>query len=668
MVVVRTRLEADEEASAQRISAQLPSIADKINQKSSIKVGVSLDERTTARMQGEITRQLSNIHVEPVSIGVKVTGDAKKMLREAMSGTGIEASSELMKSMTQNLTGMDVQVGKIHAQWVKVGREKERLLQLDISGRDALGKEISLVQQYAQDGRKVSETVKDVTLNIEKLNAASEAAAKKEQAASDKRAASLTKLEAELENVRAKYEGLTRANGVVGSDHLAELNKRYGEISASIERMRSESGALSASQRSDIDAQINALERLATEYSKAEHVATELRTKTVWQVNADYASELDAYEKKLKSSGLLTSDFEKRVAALRVELAGAFDSKSLTSFADQFDRLKGDVVSFKAGQDLEATIATINREMAVMPSQIEAATARFNGLIQPSETLKANMEQLRRLSAAVNSEQDANRKIEAYNRLRQTLALVNTEMASLTRTQNTGLRDEKLFPNIEKAKADLLTVGRTWSALKTDKGLNAQFEQLLVNLDRVNNASDLSKWRAEFNKFKSDVKAAGKNVQSLGDTLQNNLGKVLQWVSATTLLFRAFRYLKQGIQTVVDLDTAMIDLRKVTKATSEEYRSFYESANETAKRLNVTTEAVISQTAEWARLGFALQDAAKLAENSAIFAAVSPGMEQQMATDGLVSIIKAYGVDVNDTLDGIISKINEVGKQDCPAA
>jgi len=47
---------------------------------------------------------------------------------------------------------------------------------------------------------------------------------------------------------------------------------------------------------------------------------------------------------------------------------------------------------------------------------------------------------------------------------------------------------------------------------------------------------------------------------------------------------------------------------------------------------------------------------------------VSPGMEQQMATDGLVSIIKAYGVDVNDTLDGIISKINEVGKQDCPAA
>ncbi len=668
MVVVRTRLEADEEASAQRISAQLPSIASKINEKSSIKVGVTLDERNVGRLQNSISQQLSNLHVDPVNIGIKVTGDAKKMLREAMSGSGIDASSELMKSMTRNLTGMDVQVGKIHAQWVKVGREKERLLQLDISGRDVLGKEISLVQQYAQDGKKVSEVVKDVTLNIEKLNAASDASARKEQAAADKRTASLTKLEAELANVKARYEGLTRANGVVGEDHLNELNKRYQAISASIEQLRGQSGALSKSQQADIDAQIKALERLATEYSKAEHVATELRTKTVWQVNADYSSELDAYAKKLQATGLLTSDFEKRIEDLRAELSTAFDSKSLTSFADQFDRLKGDVGSFKAGQELNATIETINSSMSVMTSQIGTAYKRFQNLVHPTETLRTNMDQLRTLSAAVNNEQDANRKIETYNRLRQTLALVNTEMAALTQAQNMGVRDEKLIPNIKKAKADLLTVGRTWSALKTDKGLNAQFEQLLVNLDRVNNAGDLSKWRAEFNKFKSDVKAAGKNVQSLGDILKNNLGKVLEWVSATTLLFRALRYLKQGIQTIVDLDTAMIDLRKVTKATNEEYRAFYENANETAKRLNVTTEAVISQTAEFARLGYALADASKLAENAAIFNMVSPGMSQDTAVDGLISIVKAYGIEVEDTMDGIISKINEVGKQDCPAA
>ena len=96
---------------------------------------------------------------------------------------------------------------------------------------------------------------------------------------------------------------------------------------------------------------------------------------------------------------------------------------------------------------------------------------------------------------------------------------------------------------------------------------------------------DLNKWTSQFSRFKSEVKAAGKNMQSLGDILKNNVGKVLQWVSATTLLFRAFRLLKTAVSTIIDLDTAMIDLQKVTVATREEYDRFYRSANDTAKSL-----------------------------------------------------------------------------------
>lgn len=87
----------------------------------------------------------------------------------------------------------------------------------------------------------------------------------------------------------------------------------------------------------------------------------------------------------------------------------------------------------------------------------------------------------------------------------------------------------------------MATVGRTWSALKQDPGLNAQFQQLTQNLKNVNNQMDLNKWTSQFSAFKSEVKAAGKNMQSLGDILKNNVGKVLQWVSATTLLLHMTR-------------------------------------------------------------------------------------------------------------------------------
>ena len=64
----------------------------------------------------------------------------------------------------------------------------------------------------------------------------------------------------------------------------------------------------------------------------------------------------------------------------------------------------------------------------------------------------------------------------------------------------------------------MATVGRTWSALKKDPGLNAQFQQLEANLRRVNSQADLTKWTAQFSAFKSEVKAAGEEIcNPLGD-------------------------------------------------------------------------------------------------------------------------------------------------------
>lgn len=50
-----------------------------------------------------------------------------------------------------------------------------------------------------------------------------------------------------------------------------------------------------------------------------------------------------------------------------------------------------------------------------------------------------------------------------------------------------------------------------------------------------------------------------------------------------------------------------------------------------------------------------------MAKLSAQFAAISPGTDIESATTGLVSTVKAYGIDVENVLDGVMSKINIVG-------
>ena len=48
---------------------------------------------------------------------------------------------------------------------------------------------------------------------------------------------------------------------------------------------------------------------------------------------------------------------------------------------------------------------------------------------------------------------------------------------------------------------------------------------------------------------------------------------------------------------------------------------------------------------------------------SSQFAAISPGMTVEESTESLVSSMKAFGIEADDVLDNIMSKVNIVGKR-----
>ena len=137
------------------------------------------------------------------------------------------------------------------------------------------------------------------------------------------------------------------------------------------------------------------------------------------------------------------------------------------------------------------------------------------------------------------------------------------------------------------------------------------------------------------------------------------------WTSSTFFVMKAIQSIKGGIGTVRSLDTALVDLKKTTTMTASELEDFYYSSNKVAKQMGVTTEEIINQASAWSRLGYSSAEAAtKMAKYSSMFASISPGMNIDAATDGLVSMMKAYNIgndNPDDVLDGIMSKINIIG-------
>lgn len=750
-IVLTSELEADEEASAQRISAQLPNIAKLINSKSSIKVGVTLDEAGIQSQTQRITQQIARA-TKSQSVGVSLSLDQSSVNKIKTELNNLKVSPDISRAMTDQLDQMGIQIDRITGRWEAVNGEEERMLNLTIQGTDQMQRTVTYLQTYNAETGEINTHLTNVTANLERQRREQEQVAAQVKKDNESRVSYLNRQKALLADIQAAYVGQTSVKPITDSAHLTALNDTYAAVNARIETMIAAEGRLDNVQRSNLEAQISGLQRLVKEYQNAEYVATKLRTKDIGSIKADQLSGLEALEKRLESAGTLTDTFKSKIDGLKKTLQGVGTKDQLVAFLNSFDQLNNDVAVFQerlrgvnkiytqlisldkqitsvqssmtklnTSDDknkllaLQGQLSVLNNQRAALEAQLvpyadiiqyaKQATAleqsrllngtqlvytqmeladkardydvamqsipstiadlqtKFSQVVAPTENLVQNMRLLRETAAQYGADMGDREKVATYERLQSLIGACSKEMSGLLRVQRGDVNDFKFTQNLEKAKADLETVGRTWSALKQDPGLNAQFQQLSENLKRVDNQMDLRKWTAQFSTFKSEVKAAGKNMQSLGDILKNNVGKVLQWVSATTLLFRAFRLLRSALTTIVDLDTAMIDLQKVTTATREEYNRFYHSANGTAKALGVTTEEVISQTAEWARLGYAMQDAAKLAENSAIFEAISPDMDITQATDGLVSIIKAYDLDVEDSLDGIISKVNEVGNK-----
>jgi TP901 family phage tail tape measure protein len=134
------------------------------------------------------------------------------------------------------------------------------------------------------------------------------------------------------------------------------------------------------------------------------------------------------------------------------------------------------------------------------------------------------------------------------------------------------------------------------------------------------------------------------------------------WLGVSSLGMLVGREIRQMFSDVVKLDEALVDLKKTFQGTSQDLQEFYHESNNIAKQLGVTTEEVISQASSWSRLGYSTKETAiEMAKLSSEMALISPGLSTEDAQSGLVSIMKAYSVEVDDVTRKILDNINIIG-------
>lgn len=157
---------------------------------------------------------------------------------------------------------------------------------------------------------------------------------------------------------------------------------------------------------------------------------------------------------------------------------------------------------------------------------------------------------------------------------------------------------------------------------------------------------------------------AGREGKSFFDILKNKTiyGYAAQLAQYYLSFMDIIRYARNAVNAIRELDTALVDLKKTTTMSASDLERFYYNSNELAKKMGVTTAEIINQASAWSRLGFSTKEAStQMAELSSQFASISPGMDLDSATDGLVSSMKAFGIKVENVERDIMDNINRIG-------
>lgn len=156
------------------------------------------------------------------------------------------------------------------------------------------------------------------------------------------------------------------------------------------------------------------------------------------------------------------------------------------------------------------------------------------------------------------------------------------------------------------------------------------------------------------------LKGTTKKLPTFLDGVKKKLGEISQYFSAMSLISRATQELRKGIQYVKEIDLALTELKKVTDETEETYNKFLDTASKTAAKVGSTIRDVVSSTADWARLGYSMEQAAKFAESTQILMNVSEFTDVSQATDTLISAIQAFGYAAETSMD-VVDMLNMIG-------
>lgn len=478
-----------------------------------------------------------------------------------------------------------------------------------------------------QQPSEVSELISNLNSQLNKVNETESQFGRNEKWSEEYRelVVSVKKAETEIKSLQL----LERSDNSEAQQQAHYYNKMFGEIK-----------------------QINKLKKQQVNAGEQENVELKRQIKNL-------ESRVSYDEKQLKKKKLITEELERQKNELinigREELRLA-NSRS----AD-----KSSATSTKT----ENNVARLTQNLTTLETKWKESPI-FNGEFQ---------EKFNELKTSLSNVGGDPKALDEY---RIKLNELTNELKRADVAYKASFSSNKSQQNIEATRQNikkLIYTIQTWQQANTKAmGKNTfnggtyqvETDNMIASLKKLLNASDLTasdlkanvdKINRSFRTMSSEAQAAGVNGLSFFDKIKEDALKFTSWMSLTTVISGISREAVKFYNNVVDIDTAMTELRKVTDNTNQQYAEFFDNIGQKAKDLKIDLSDLISQTAEWGKRGYSLDEAETLATNSGIYSVVGE-VDNATAVQDLTTVMKSYNMTVDESIN-IVDKFNAISNK-----
>lgn len=332
----------------------------------------------------------------------------------------------------------------------------------------------------------------------------------------------------------------------------------------------------------------------------------------------------------------------KQVAQLQASANAKFaKSVPLDAASNQYQTLQaqGQRIMQQAQQIRDAYLRTADAQ------QRGITQANFDAMVAGNKKVQDSVDKLTEAQAKYN---DAQAK------------------AQLNAQQTSDSRNESLARQTKNWVIQIANASQTAKAALNDASPRAEeFRQKIIALTAkaVLSKQSFKKFSAALAEVTREARQAGAMSESAGQKFSRMLGDKIGYGAIALVLMKIRQALGQIYTNVVNLDTAMTELKKVTDETDETYQKFLTNAASRARALGATITDTVNATASFARLGYGLEDASKLADAAVVYKHVGDEIESiDEASNSVISAMQAFGVEASNVMS-IVDKFNQIGNK-----